>query len=183
MIPDRETINPLRRGLLALSALGVVGMMVELATLRHWDNPAELVPWAALVAAGIMVLVVARWPTPLGVRLAVLTGVLLALAGVYGLVSHILANMSTAPLDADVGPIWDGLGLWGRLWLASTGGVGPAPPLSAAALTPTGLALALAGYGHPASRGASERPVSSAADRLSGRADPGRPGPGTRDDV
>lgn len=45
----------MRRGLLALSAVGVVGTAIELAMLRHWGSSAQLVPWFALLFAGLTV--------------------------------------------------------------------------------------------------------------------------------
>lgn len=84
------------------------------------------------------------------VRMATVGGVVLATAGIIGVLVHVIANLQAAPLDGTVGPTRDALSLWRQLWLASTGGVGPAPSLAAAAMVPTGLALALSTYGHPA---------------------------------
>lgn len=140
----------LRRGLLALSGLGVVGTLVELAILRHWHSLNELTPWLVLVTSGILLPMLAFRPSRKVVIWARWTGVVLAMAGVYGLTVHILANMNSAPLDGTIGATWDGLSVWRQVWLASTGGVGPAPPLSAASIAPTGLAIALATYRHEA---------------------------------
>jgi hypothetical protein len=140
----------LRRGLITLSALGVVGTLVELAILRHWESVSELIPWVMLAGSGAALLAVVVKATPGRVRLAGAMGLALAVGGAYGLVAHIGANMATAPLDAVIGPTWESLGIWRQIWMAATGGVGPAPPLSAASLVPTGLALALATFRHPA---------------------------------
>lgn len=145
-----DTAEGLRRGLLALSALGVVGTLVELSVLRHWQTASEPTPWPILILAGLMIQGVWLRPTRRRVSSARWIGLILALAGIYGLVVHVVANMATAPLDGTVGPIWDGLTVWGQVWMASTGGVGPAPPLSAASITPTGLARAPATHRHPA---------------------------------
>lgn len=134
----------LRRGLLALAALGVLGTIVELAILRHWDNAIELIPWVCLAFAGATVVALASRPSRRSVLWARWVGLAVAAAGAYGLIIHVSANMNAAILDGTVGPTWEGLSIWRQLWLASTGGVGPAPPLSAASITPTGLALALA---------------------------------------
>lgn len=138
----------LRRGLLALSGLGVVGTLVELAVLRHWKSSVELTPWPLLLLAGSLVVLLAMRPNRKVVVWARWTGLILAAAGLIGLAVHVVANMDTAPLDGTVGATWDSLGIWRQVWLASTGGVGPAPPLSAASIAPTGLALALATYRH-----------------------------------
>lgn len=143
----------LRRGLFALAALGVLGTLVELAILRHWDNLSELIPWVFLTAAGALVVATFRKPSRKTILWARWVGLAVGAAGVYGLIIHIAANMSAAPLDASVGPLWDSLPIWHQLWLASTGGAGPAPPLSAASVAPTGLALSLATYRHEALAG------------------------------
>jgi len=138
----------MRRGLLALSGLGVAGTLVELASLRHWQSTLQVVPWLFLVPCGLMVAAVAWWPTPRNVVLARWVGFIVAAAGVVGLIVHIISNMDAAPLDGAVGPTWDTLSIWRQVWMASTGGVGPAPALAAASLAPTGLALALATHRH-----------------------------------
>jgi hypothetical protein len=126
----------------------------------------------ALLLGGACIVVVVTRPSPLAVRLAAVAGAALAAAGITGVIVHVIANVQAAPLDGTVGPTWDALSMWRQLWMASTGEVGPAPSLAAAALVPTGLALALSTYGHPALREAdaevappgvlSERSVGSA---------------------
>lgn len=155
----------LRRGLTALTALGLAGTLVELATLRHWDGPREVIPWVVLVVSGGALLALVARPGPATVRAARLTALALALAGVVGVAIHVLANLESAPLDGVVGPTWDSFPLWRQIWMASTGGVGPAPPLAAGALAPTGLAMALATVGHPAGArpGAAQAPAAGRA--------------------
>lgn len=140
----------LRRGLLALSGLGVVGALVELAVLRHWNSMSELTPWPFLLLGGSLVVLLALRPSRRVVVWARWAGLILAAAGLYGIVVHVLANMDTASLDGTIGATWGSLSIWRQVWLASTGGAGPAPPLAAASIAPTGLALALATYRHEA---------------------------------
>lgn len=140
----------LRRGLLALSGLGVLGTLVELSVLRHWNSVAELTPWPFLVVGGSLVVMLALRPSRKVVMAARWVGLVVATAGLFGVVMHVLANLETAPLDGVIGADWSSLSVWHQVWLASTGGVGPAPPLAAASITPTGLALALATYRHEA---------------------------------
>ncbi len=145
-----DTASGLRAGLLALSALGIAGTLAELAALRHWDGPQQLVPWFFLAGAGVTLVLAVTRPSRRAVVALRSAGIILAAVGLYGVVVHIVSNMGAAPLDGVVGPVWAQMSLPSRLWAASTGGVGPAPPLSAAAMVPTGLAMALATLHHPA---------------------------------
>jgi len=144
------TADPLRSGLLGLAALGIVGTGIELAVLRHWGSPLSAIPWFALAAGGVAIWLIARRPGRRVVLGARAIGLLMALAGAYGVAVHVSTNMGSAVLDGTVGPIWRSLPLWRQVWMAASGGVGPAPPLAAGSLAPTGLALTLATLGHPA---------------------------------
>jgi hypothetical protein len=118
-----------------------------------------------LVVSGGAVLTLLARPGPATVRAARLTGLALAPAGVVGVAIHVLADMESGPLDGVVGPTWDSFPLRRQVWMASTGGVGPAPPPAARALAPTGLAMALATVGHPAGArpGAPQAPAAGRA--------------------
>ena len=49
----------LRKGLLAITGLGIVGILSELIFLRHWEEPLQLVALAAAVVLGVALLMVA----------------------------------------------------------------------------------------------------------------------------
>lgn len=150
-----RTIDPhrrLRRYAVALSAVGAVGGLVELATLRHWDNSVQLVPWIALVvllAADVLV-----WVKPTGavLRLSRGLGVLSVVAATFGMVMHVKENYDTAPLDAVFGPQWETFSTISRVWHALNGDVGPSPLLAPGLLAQVGLCLALSTVQHPALR-------------------------------
>lgn len=148
--PDVATT--LRRGILALAALGVVGTSVELVFLRHWTEATQLIVWPAMLLLAVGVLIVARRPTPERIRWARrLAGVVLVIA-ILGVLIHVHANLEAAPLDGDYEATWSTLPTLQQWWLAITGGVGPAPTLAPGALAEIAFALLLATVAHPALR-------------------------------
>jgi hypothetical protein len=156
--PEPDVTGRLRLGLLALAALGIVGTAAELAALRHWDGPVQLVPWLALALLGTGVVLVWRRPSPGTIRAARAAGALAAAGAMYGLYEHVAENYHAGALDAVYGPKWASMRLVSRLWAAATGGVGPAPILAPAVLVQIGLCLFLASIGHPALRRAHAGP-------------------------
>jgi hypothetical protein len=105
----------LRRGMVALTALGLSGTLVELSILRHWTNPQEIVPWVVLILTGVITWFLAFQPSPRVVRAARIAGLGLAAANVYGAFIRIAVNLNAAVLDGTVGPTWDTLPLWRQL--------------------------------------------------------------------
>lgn len=145
--PTPTTETTLRRGLVALAAAGIAGTALELAAIHHWETLAQLVPWVALaVIAGALAAAVAR-PTPATRRTARWTGLLLAVAGTYGVIDHVASNVSAGPLDAEYGARWDSMSTLAHWWAAANGGVGPAPVLAPAILAQIGACLWLATVG------------------------------------
>jgi hypothetical protein len=59
-------------------------------------------------------------------------------------------NLGAGPLDRNYATTWDGLSFMEQLWLATTGGVGPAPVLAPGSLAEIALAILLATIRHPA---------------------------------
>ena len=139
-----------RHRLIALAALGVAGTVAELAMLRHWSTPLAALPLVVLIGAGVGVARLATHPAPKVIRVARLAGWTLVAAGIVGVGVHVWSNLKAAPLDGVLGATWAERSMISRLWLASTGAVGPAAPLAAGSLAPTGLVMVLAAAAHEA---------------------------------
>jgi hypothetical protein len=146
----RDTASLLRGGILALAGLGVAGLLVELAFLRHWSSTGELIVWPTLAVAGIATFVLARWATPTRVHIVRWLALAVAIVGVVGVVLHVNENLIAGPLDRNYAATWDTLPWIQQLFIASTGGVGPAPALAPGSITELALAIALATVRHPA---------------------------------
>jgi hypothetical protein len=142
----------LRGGIVALAALGVAGLLIELAFLRHWSTIGALVVWPTLVAAALAVVALARRPAPGRVRVVRWLALAVVVVGVVGMVLHVNENLIAGPLDRNYASTWDSLSLLEQLLLAVTGGVGPAPALAPGSMSELGLAIALATVRHPALR-------------------------------
>jgi hypothetical protein len=168
--PDR-TATTLRRGLLGLAGAGVLGTAVELAITRHWEAPAQIIPWVALGCVTAAILGLVTSPNRSTVTTGRWTGLLLAATGLYGVIDHVATNVSAGPLDAQYGARWDSMTTVAHWWAAANGGVGPAPTLAPAVLAQIGLCLALATLGHPVLQ--RSRPSSRQAQALT------TPGPRT----
>jgi hypothetical protein len=140
----------LRRGLLAVAALGTLTTTVELAFLRHWTNALELIPWVslALVASGL----VPVWLRATRGRLlwARIVGVVTALVATIGVGVHVWQNYDAAPLDFRYTASWPTTPEPVRWLLAFTDTVGPTPSLAPLALAFISCCLILATLGHPA---------------------------------
>jgi hypothetical protein len=145
---DSSTL--LRGGVLALAGLGVAGLLVELAFLRHWSSAGELVVWPALATAGAATLALARRPTRRRVVTVRWIALSVALVGIAGMWFHVTENLTAGPLDRAYAATWDGLSTLQQWFLAVTGGVGPAPALAPGSISEVALALALATVRHPA---------------------------------
>ena len=147
---DRATAAILRRALVALAAVNTAGIALELATLRHWKSPVQLIAWAAVALLGAATGVLAAGPSAGAVRAVRWLAGVVAAAAVVGVLEHVRANYSAGPLDAALGPSWDRMSPLGRLWAAGTRSVGPAPSLAPAALGFAALCLCFATAHHPA---------------------------------
>jgi hypothetical protein len=149
----RHTGLLVRRGLVALTAIGIAAAAFELYGERHWNGPEQLVPWVALavlaVATGLVLL-------PGGA--ARTTGRVLALlvlaASAYGVADHILVNYDSGALDQRFADTWDTLPVLTRWWYAASKQVGPAPTLAPGVLGQTAVLLLLATIGGPLRRAA-----------------------------
>jgi hypothetical protein len=132
-----------RRGLYALTVIGIVATAFELATVRHWLSLEQLIPWVALVVlatATVLALLPVRWG-----RIAAESLALLVLsASVYGVIDHAVVNYNSGPLDQRFAESWDSLSPTQRWWYAITKTVGPAPTLAPGILGQTAVLLLLA---------------------------------------
>lgn len=131
----------MRAGVVLLAVVGVLGSAAELASARHWAEPIQLVPWAALgvLVVALLLLAAARGR---GGALAVvrLLAVVVMAASAFGVYEHVAANHDTGALDGRYSATWDTLPEATKWWYAASQTVGPAPPLAAGVL---GYAAAL----------------------------------------
>ena len=140
----------LRRGLLALAALGVVGAAVDMGMARHWQSAIQLVPWAALGGLGVALALIAARPTVLTLRVARVLLVVVAASAALGIYHHVAANYATAPLDFRYTDRWEQMSGTARLWAAASQAVGPSPTAVPGLLAYLALMTWLATLHHPA---------------------------------
>ncbi|MEV8630961.1 hypothetical protein AB0395_04825 [Streptosporangium sp. NPDC051023] len=134
----------LRRGLIGVSALGVLGTAFELATEQHWKNWEQLVPWAALAVLVVAGVLLALSDSPKTVRVVRALALAVLVAAVFGVYAHVAANYDAGPLDQGYATTWETLPGALRWWYALTKSVGPAPSLAPGALAQTALVLLFA---------------------------------------
>ncbi|HEY3336181.1 MAG TPA: hypothetical protein VGK16_13195 [Candidatus Limnocylindrales bacterium] len=147
---EHDTPTLLRRGLLGLAALGLARTVLELAFLRHWSGATQLLVWPGVIALAAALLALVRHPSARAVRIARAMALVVVAIAVVGVGFHVLENLDAGPLDRAYAATWDRLIGLGQLWLATTGGVGPAPVLAPGALAEIALCLLLATLRHPA---------------------------------
>ena len=138
----------MRRGLIALTVLGILAAAFELATERHWNGLQQLIPWLALaVLAVASALVLIRRKR--GVTVARVLALLVLAASLYGVIDHVLVNYNAGALDQRYATTWDTLPRVQRWWYATTKTVGPAPTLAPGVLGQSALLLLLASLHGP----------------------------------
>lgn len=147
-----DDASVLRRSLIGLVVIAILGLAAELLVERHWGTPIRLVPWFALVALAYAALLLMRRPTAAAVRRArVLAGAVM-IAAVIGIALHINENYVAGPLDQRYELLWEGMSEAERWWSAFSKAVGPAPTFAPAALALVALVLIVATQRHPALR-------------------------------
>ncbi len=144
------TATLLRRSVLLLALVGLVGAGVELVFLRHWKAATQLIVWPTLVALAVGFVLLVRRPSRRSVVWARRLAVAVALVAVVGVVLHALANVDAGPLDRVFATRWSEMSAIEQWWEAVTGGVGPAPVLAPGVLAEVSLALVIATLRHPA---------------------------------
>lgn len=143
------TVELFRWSLLGLAALGTAGTAVELAMLRHWKSPVQMIPWAALAVLAVSIVLVARGTSARivkGVRAGAFSA---AVVSVVGVVEHALGNYNAGPLDRHYAATWATMSVASRWWAATTGSVGPAPTLAPLVLAQVAVCISLATLRHP----------------------------------
>ncbi len=148
-IPDTASAR-LRRGLLYLAAISLLGTAVELAAERHWTQPVMGLAWGALAVAAGAVALLAGSPSAKRVRLARVLSLVVMAVAVVGVGVHVYSNFDAGPLDQHYGAAWESLPLAARWWLAASKTVGPSPPLAPGVLAEVALCVLLATVQHPA---------------------------------
>jgi hypothetical protein len=149
--PTTATALLVRRGLIALTAIGILAAAFELATERHWTGLEQLIPWAALAILAVAT-VLATIPHGRGVTAARVLALLVLAASIYGVITHVVVNYNSGALDQRYADTWDSLPVLQRWWYAITKTVGPAPTLAPGVLGQTALLLFLATLTGPGPR-------------------------------
>jgi hypothetical protein len=132
-----------RRGLLALTMIGIAATAFELASERHWNGLEQYVPWLALtllVVATVLVLL----PGDRGTTTARVLALVVLGASAYGVIDHVLVNLQAGELDQRFADTWESLPLAEQVLYAVTKTVGPAPTLAPGVLAQVALLLLLA---------------------------------------
>lgn len=135
-----STLSLLRRGLLALLALGAVGLIGELILLEHYDETPMWIPLVLLVVT--LVVIAWHWWDEGRRSLRVLQAVmiLLVVAGPVGAFLHLRGNYLS---EREFDPSLLGFDLWLAVFR------GEAPALAPGTLVQFGLLGLLYAYRHP----------------------------------
>jgi hypothetical protein len=136
----------LRQILLAVVFIGIVGLGLELALLRHAESLTQWIPHVALMIGLLTAVAVYFRPGPLTLRAFQVVMSIFLVVGVLGVYLHLRGNVEFA-LERD--PSLTGAGL---IWKA---GRGATPALAPGALAQLGLLGLLYTYRHPALAGVS----------------------------
>lgn len=141
--PLGRVIVVVRRGLVALTVIGILATAFELATVRHWNGLEQLIPWLALlvltVASVLVVLPSGRGRTAAWVLTLLVLG-----ASIYGVIDHTLVNYNSGALDQRFADTWESLPPVRQWWYAITKTVGPSPTLAPGVLGQSAVLLFLA---------------------------------------
>ena len=141
MPSPRFTHSSLRQLLLALIVIGIVGMEVELAFLRHADSASQWIPHVTLFIGLLTTAAVYIRPERGTLRAFQAMMIIFIAVGGLGVFFHLQGNVEFA-LERD--PSLSGVGL---LWKALRGA---SPALAPGALAQLGLLGLLYSYRHPA---------------------------------
>ena len=136
----------LRQLLLVLVVIGIVGLQVELALLRHAESATQWIPHVALMIGLIATAAVYFRPAPATLRVFQAIMAAFLLVGALGVYLHFRGNVEFA-LERD--PSLTGAGL---IWKALRGAT---PALAPGALAQLGLLGLLYSYKHPVFAGRS----------------------------
>lgn len=136
-----SALSLVRRGLLALLALGSLGLLTELVLLEHYEERAQWIPMVLLVLT--LLVIVWHWVERRRTSLRALQVVmmLLIVAGVVGMFLHLRENIAA---EEELNPGTSGLPFW---WEVIRGDL---PTLAPGTLVQFGLLGLLYAYRHPA---------------------------------
>ena len=141
---SQDAIPILRRGILALLALGAMGVITELILLEHYEEPVQFVPLALLA----LTLATILWHWIDGGRRSLrafqVVMLLMVVAGTIGIGLHLRENVAT---ELDLNPGSSGLAFWLEVVR------GDLPTLAPGTLVQFGLLGLLYAYRHPALNG------------------------------
>lgn len=140
-MPAQSTQSVLRPLLLAVIFIGLVGLEVELALLRHAESLEQWIPHVALFIGLLSAVAVHVHPGRRTLRVFQAVMVVFLAVGALGVYYHLAGNVEFA-LERD--PSLSGVGL---LWKALRGA---SPALAPGALAQLGLLGLLYSYRHPA---------------------------------
>ena len=140
----------LRRSVILVAAIGILGLLAELLVERHWGTAVRYIPWLCLAALAWSVWRLWRGPTAREIRAARVIAATSAAAGVVGIALHVNENYGAGPLDQTYSLVWDTMSEAERWWAAFTKSLGPAPTFAPAALILLALLVMVATQRHPA---------------------------------
>ena len=132
---------PLRQLILWIVFLGIIGLLLELLLLEHFDSWTQWIPLVSLGLGLAASAAVARRPTKSAMRAFQLMMAVFVITGLVGLVLHLKGNVEWA-LERD-----PDLGGWQLIWKALRGAT---PALAPGALAQLGLLGLAWSYRHPA---------------------------------
>lgn len=134
-------LSLVRRGLLALLALGSLGLLTELVLLEHYEERAQWIPMVLLVLT--LATIIWHWVEGRRTSLRALQVLmmLLIIAGTVGMFLHLRGNIAA---EEELNPGTSGLSFW---WEVVRGDL---PTLAPGTLVQFGLLGLLYAYRHPA---------------------------------
>jgi hypothetical protein len=140
---EPELLSTIRRFLLALVLLGIVGLTLELLLLEHTESFTQLIPFAVLAAGLVSSVTIGLRPAGGSLRAFQATVLLFVATGLLGLYLHLRGNIE---FEREIDPSARGFDL---VWRSLHGGVPLIAPAAMAQLGLLGLAFA---YRHPGLR-------------------------------
>jgi len=145
-MPQAFMRAPLRQLVLALVFIGIVGLEIELALLRHAESFSQWIPHAALIVGLISTMAVYFRPNAATLKAFQAIMLVFVIVGALGVYLHFRGNVDFA-LERD--PSLSGMRL---VWKALRGAT---PALAPGALAQLGLLGLIYAYRHPAIAGSS----------------------------
>jgi len=144
----KRSSDTLRRSVLALLVVGLVGVTAELALLDHYESATQIVPFGSILLAFVAIgwhMLAGSAASIRGIQISMLV---LVVVGLVGVVLHYQGNME---FQLDIDPALSSWSLFTRVMHAK------APPaLAPAAMAQLGLLGLAYAWRHPATRAAGD---------------------------